>query len=79
MPSGQNKLFDTSEDAYKKLEVEQKETPVPRKTEGQAYPLKNRAKPLEDKLDAIAEVLAKRIIPFKGRNIQYFYNTAPII
>ena len=79
MPSGQNKLFDTSEDAYKKLEVEQKETPVPRQTEGQAYPLKNRAKPLEDKSNAIADVLAKRIIPFKGRNIQYFYNTAPII
>ena len=79
MPSGQNKLFDTSEDAYKKLEVEQKETPVPRKTEGQVYPLKNRAKPLEDKSDAIADVLAKRIIPFKGRNIQYFYNTSPII
>jgi len=79
MPSGQNKLFDTSEDAYKKLEVEQKETPVPRKTEGQVYPLKNRAKPLEDKSDAIADVLAKRIIPFKGRNIQYFYATSPII
>ena len=79
MPSGQNKLFDTSEDAYKKLEVEQKETPVPRKTEGQVYPLNNRAKPLEDKSDAIADVLAKRIIPFKGRNIQYFYNTSPII
>ena len=79
MPSGQNKLFDTSEDAYKKLEVEQKETPVPRKTEGQVYPLNNRAKPLEDKSDAIADVLAKRIIPFKGRNIQYFYATSPII
>jgi len=79
MPSGQNKLFDTSEDAYKKLEVEQKETPVPRKTEGQVYPLNNRAKILEDKSDAIADVLAKRIIPFKGRNIQYFYATSPII
>ena len=23
--------------------------------------------------------MAKKIIPFKGRNIQYFYNTSPII
>mgnify|MGYP003132306638 CR=1 FL=1 len=79
MPSGQNPLFDTSDEAYQKLEVEQKETPVPRKTEDQAYPLNNRAKAIEDKADAIAEALAKKIIPFKGRNIQYFYNTSPII
>lgn len=78
-PSGQNPLFDTSDEAYQKIEVEQKETPVPRKTEEQVYPLNNRAKPLEDKSDAIADALAKRIIPFKGRNIQYFYNTSPII
>ena len=79
MPSGQNPLFDTSDEAYQKLEVEQKETPVPRKTEDQVYPLNNRAKAIEDKADAIAEALAKKIIPFKGRNIQYFYNTSPII
>lgn len=78
-PSGQNPLFDTSDEAYQKIEVEQKETPVPRKTEEQVYPLNNRAKPLEDKSDAIADALAKKIIPFKGRNIQYFYNTSPII
>ena len=78
-PSGQNPLFDTSDEAYQKMEVEQKETPVPRKTEEQVYPLNNRAKPLEDKSDAIADALAKKIIPFKGRNIQYFYNTSPII
>ena len=79
MPSGQNPLFDTSDEAYQKLEVEQKETPVPRKTEDQVYPLNNRAKAIEDKADAIADALAKKIIPFKGRNIQYFYNTSPII
>ena len=78
-PSGQNPLFDTSDEAYQKIEVEQKETPVPRKTEEQVYPLNNRAKPLEDKSDAIADALAKKIISFKGRNIQYFYNTSPII
>jgi len=78
-PSGQNPLFDTSDEAYQKIEVEQKETPVPRKTEEQVYPLNNRAKPLEDKSDAIADALAKKIIPFKGRNIQYFYNTSPIV
>ena len=79
MPSGQNPLFDRSDEAYQKLEVEQKETPVPRKTEDQVYPLNNRAKAIEDKADAIADALAKKIIPFKGRNIQYFYNTSPII
>lgn len=79
MPSGKNPLFDTSDEAYQKLEVEQKETPVPRKTEDQVYPLNNRAKAIEDKADAIADALAKKIIPFKGRNIQYFYNTSPII
>tara|TARA_R100000654_G_scaffold58123_1_gene84738 strand:- start:4329 stop:6113 length:1785 start_codon:yes stop_codon:yes gene_type:complete len=78
-PSGQNPLFDTSDEAYQKMEVEQKETPVPRKTKEQVYPLNNRAKTLEDKSDAIADALAKKIIPFKGRNIQYFYNTSPII
>ena len=78
-PSGQNPLFDTSDEAYQKIEVEQKETPVPRKNEEQVYPLNNRAKALEDKSDAIADALAKKIIPFKGRNIQYFYNTSPII
>ena len=78
-PSGQNPLFDTSDEAYQKIEVEQKETPVPRKTEEQVYPLNNRAKAIIDKTDAIVEVLAKKIIPFKGKNIQYFYNTSPII
>ena len=78
-PSGQNPLFDTSDQAYQKIEVEQKETPVPRKTEEQVYPLNNRAKAIIDKTDAIVEVLAKKIIPFKGKNIQYFYNTSPII
>ena len=78
-PSGQNPLFDTSDEAYQKIEVEQKETPVPRKNENQVYPLNNRAKAIEDKSDAIADALAKKIIPFKGRNIQYFYNTSPII
>jgi len=78
-PSGQNPLFDTSDQAYQKIEVEQKETPVPRKTEEQVYPLNNRAKAIVDKTDAIVEVLAKKIIPFKGKNIQYFYNTSPII
>ena len=78
-PSGQNPLFDTSDEAYQKIVVEQKETPVPRKNENQVYPLNNRAKAIEDKSDAIADALAKKIIPFKGRNIQYFYNTSPII
>jgi len=78
-PSGQNPLFDTSDEAYQKIEVEQKETPVPRKTDDQVFPLNNRVKAIEDKADAIADALAKKIIPFKGRNIQYFYNTSPII
>jgi hypothetical protein len=78
-PSGKNKLFDTSDEAYTKQEVEQKETPVPRIQEGQVFPLNQRSKPLVEKTDAIAEALAKKIIPFKGRNIQYFYNTAPLI
>ena len=63
-PSGQNPLFDTSDEAYQKIEVEQKETPVPRKNENQVYPLNNRAKAIEDKSDAIADALAKKIIPF---------------
>ena len=78
-PSGENKLFDTSDEAYTKQEVAQKETPVPRIQEGQVFPLNERSKPLVEKTDAIAEALAKKIIPFKGRNIQYFYNTAPLI
>ena len=78
-PSGQNPLFDTSDEAYQKIEVEQKETPVPRKTEEQVYPLNNRSQAIIDKTDAIVEVLAKKIIPLKGKNIQYFYNTSPII
>jgi ubiquitin len=79
MPSGQNPLFNTSDEAYQKVEVDQKETPVPRKTDQQVYPLNNRSQAIVDKMDAIADVLAKKIIPFKGRNIQYFYNTSPII
>ena len=63
-PSGENKLFDTSNEAYSKQEVAQKETPVPRIQEGQVFPLNQRSKPIVEKTDAIAEALAKKIIPF---------------
>ena len=78
-PSNENPLFDTSRESYEKIMVEQKETYVPRNTKPSTMPLNNRTNKVVEKTDEIAKVLAERIEPFKGTNVQYFYHTGPII
>ena len=78
-PSNENPLFDTSRESYEKIMVEQKETYVPRNTKTSTMPLNNRTNKVVEKTDEIAKVLAERIEPFKGTNVQYFYHTGPII
>ena len=78
-PSNQDPLFDTSPESYENIMVEQKETYVPRNTKTNTMPLNNRTNKVVEKTDEIARVLAERIEPFKGTNVQYFYHTGPII
>ena len=78
-PSNENPLFDTSRESYENIMVEQKETYVPRNTKTDKMPLNNRVNKVVEKTDEIAQVLAERIEPFKGTNVQYFYHTGPII
>lgn len=78
-PSGENKLFDTSQQSYENLQVEQKEVEVPRNTTKNPMPIRNRTKPVIDMSDQIAEFLANKIKPQIGTNVQYFYHTGPLI
>lgn len=78
-PSNNDPLFDTSPESYENIMVEQKETYVPRNTKTDKMPLNNRVNKVVEKTDEIAKVLAERIEPFKGTNVQYFYHTGPII
>tara|TARA_B100001287_G_scaffold197436_2_gene167048 strand:+ start:10594 stop:12435 length:1842 start_codon:yes stop_codon:yes gene_type:complete len=78
-PSGQNKLFDTSKEGYEKLETEQKDIEIPRNTISNVMPLRNRTAKVIEMSDKIADVLAKRIEPVKGTNVQFFYHTGPLI
>tara|TARA_Y100000114_G_scaffold11314_1_gene9022 strand:+ start:3829 stop:6126 length:2298 start_codon:yes stop_codon:yes gene_type:complete len=78
-PSGQNKLFDTSKEGYEKLETEQKDIEIPRNTISNVMPLRNRTAKVIEMSDQIADVLAKRVEPVKGTNVQFFYHTGPLI
>ena len=78
-PSGKNKLFDTSKQSYEKIETEQKDIAVPRNTVSNIMPLRNRTQKVVEMSDQIAEVLAKRMEPVKGTNVQFFYHTGPLI
>lgn len=78
-PSNQDPLFDTSPESYENIMVEQKETYVPRNTKTNTMPKNNRTNKVVEKTDEIAKVLAERIEPFKGTNVQYFYHTGPIL
>ena len=78
-PSGENKLFDTSQQSYENLQVEQKEVEVPRNTTDNPMPIRNRTKPVIDMSDQIAQFLANKIKPQIGTNVQYFYHTGPLI
>lgn len=78
-PSGKNKLFDTSPQSYEKIETEQKDIAVPRNTVSNIMPLRNRTQKVVEMSDQIAEVLAKRMEPVKGTNVQFFYHTGPLI
>jgi len=78
-PSGKNKLFDTSPQSYEKIETEQKDIAVPRNTVSNIMPLRNRTQKVVNMSDQIAEVLAKRMEPVKGTNVQFFYHTGPLI
>ena len=77
-PSGEV-MFETSPDAYAKTFPEQKETPVPRAPEGKVLPLGDRARKVIEMSDAISSKLAERAKPFVGTNVQFFYNTGPIV
>ena len=78
-PSGQNKLFDTSKEGYEKLETEQKDIEIPRNTISNVMPLRNRTAKVIEMSDQIADVLAKRVEPVKGTNVQFFYHTGPLV
>jgi len=78
-PSNTDPLFDTSPESYENIMVEQKETYVPRNTKTNTMPKNNRTNKVVEKTDEIAKVLAERIEPFKGTNVQYFYHTGPIL
>ncbi len=77
-PSGEV-MFETSPDAYARTFPEQKETPVPRAPEGKVLPLGDRARKVIEMSDAISSKLAERAKPFVGTNVQFFYNTGPIV
>ena len=79
VPSLDNPLFDTSPQSYENLMVEQIEVPVPRNTVSEVMPLRNRTNKVVEMSDQIAEILAERIVPLKGSNVQYFYHTSPLI
>ena len=77
-PSG-NAMFDTSPEAYNRTFPAQIDTPVPRAPEGKPLPLGDRARKVVEMSDVIADKLAERAKPFVGTNVQFFYNTGPII
>ncbi len=77
-PSGQV-MFETTPEAYARTFPEQKETPVPRAPEGKALPLGDRARKVIEMSDVISDKLAERAKPFVGTNVQFFYNTGPIV
>lgn len=77
-PSGEV-MFDTSAESYARTFPEQIETPVPRAPEGKALPLGDRARKVIEMSDVISDKLAERAKPFVGTNVQFFYNTGPII
>jgi len=77
-PSGEV-MFDTSAESYARTFPEQKETPVPRAPEDKALPLGDRARKVIEMSDVISDKLAERAKPFVGTNVQFFYNTGPII
>lgn len=77
-PSGEV-MFDTTPEAYARTFPEQKETPVPRAPEGKPLPLGDRARKVIDMSEAIADKLAERAKPYVGTNVQFFYNTGPIV
>lgn len=77
-PSG-DEMFDTSPEAYERNLPEQIETEVPRTDTSGPMPKKDRTRPLIDKADEIAEVLARNARPHVGTNVQYFYHPGPII
>tara|TARA_R100000697_G_scaffold57980_2_gene71151 strand:- start:2600 stop:3823 length:1224 start_codon:yes stop_codon:yes gene_type:complete len=77
-PSGEV-MFETSSDAYARTFPEQKEIPVPRAPEGKTLPLGDRARKLIEMSEAISDKLAERAKPFVGTNVQFFYNTGPIV
>lgn len=77
-PSGEV-MFETTSDAYTRTFPEQKETPVPRAPEGKTLPLGDRARKVIEMSEAISDKLAERAKPFVGTNVQFFYNTGPIV
>ena len=78
-PSNDN-IFKTEIDDYNISYVDQIETPVPRSSDTNiTMPKNNRSAAVIKMSDKIAESLSKRLIPVKGSNVQYFYNTAPLI
>lgn len=77
-PSGEV-MFETTPDAYTRTFPEQKETPVPRAPEGKTLPLGDRARKVIEMSEAISDKLAERAKPFVGTNVQFFYNTGPIV
>ena len=77
-PSGET-IFDTTPDGYNRLEMPQAEVPVPRAPEGKLLPKGNRAAPVVDMSQKIADTLAERMRPHLGTAAQYFYHTGPLV
>lgn len=80
-PSGKDPLFELTPKAYERTSglLEQKRLlGTPRVQTGEKFPLGERMKPIEDDMDAIAEVIANKSRPALGTETQYFYNMGPV-
>jgi len=74
-------LFETTPEAYERTMPEQSVVYSPRLPEGsnKALPKNDRARPVWDMREQIADRLAERMEPWVGTEAQYFYHTGPII
>lgn len=80
-PSGQDPLFDTSQEAYERTAETFPQGRLPSPRIGDDEVLKGamtRSQPIVDNMRDIAEVVAERSRPGLGTETQYFYNVAPI-
>ena len=69
----------TTPEGYTRSLPAQAEVATPRLPEGAKYPQNDRIRPLIERQDELAELLAKRMEPHKGGPAQYFYHSGPVV